>query len=175
MSSIGGLNCRARFLYTSSTLISGRCSFSASRPTWYWCSRALYSWRSQWARQTFKNGKLLQLCLEFFHSIFQKDFGAGSKYQTPLSPQEQQEQHFPSLPRNVPVELFPLQLPPLTETKNCPSQHPLLEPKKAHFDQFFTLFLQKKTTRRGVCLRCLDGYVCDIKRVLKRTLLNVTF
>ena len=56
--------------------------------------------------------------------------------------------------------VFSVSTTPLTD---CPSQYPFLGPKKDHFDPFFPNFSCKKTTRRGVCLRCLDEYFCDKK------------
>lgn len=44
-------------LYVSSTLNSGRFWLSASMPSWYWCSKALYSCRSQWEHQDFWSAK----------------------------------------------------------------------------------------------------------------------
>ncbi len=42
-----------------------------------------------------------------------------------------------TLPRNLPVEENPSQLPSMTETKKCLSQHPFLMPKQAKKTHFF--------------------------------------
>ena len=57
--------------------------------------------------------------------------------------------------------------PPLDGDKKMPVTTPIFGAQKGLFWPVFPYFFSKNTTRRGVCLRCLDGYFCDIKTGLK--------
>ena len=68
--------------------------------------------------------------------------------------------HMTTLTRKVSVEIFRCNYPPPDGDK-----------KNARFCHFLARFFKKKfvknTTRRSICLWCLDGYFCDIKMGLQ--------
>ena len=72
-----------------------------------------------------------------------------------------------ALPRNLPVEKNPLQLPSMTETKKMPVRTPVFGSQKCKNQLFFKKISKFLATRQGVCLGHLDGSFCAIKTGLK--------